>query len=247
MKNEVTLSPDGKVAYLKLTQGQTAIVDAEALARMEQHRWYAMRKKGSDRYYAVTNARGDDGKLRGLQLGRFLTMADLDDRVVYANNNPLDNRMENLNRLEKRSLGVNNPDKIDNDGTYVLVNLLKGCFTFVETDSVFMLAEHKWKPLPAQWSKLLVDAKEEPDVNYRRLTQRKRNNSTGFKGVSYRKRDGRYAARISIHGKIKSLGTYPSPELAYAAYCTAAAWHYGANASFDPEPPEGSVEEWMLV
>jgi hypothetical protein len=103
MKNEVTLSPDGEIAYLKLTQGQTTIIDAEALPSVIQHRWYAMRKKESDRYYAVTNARGKDGKLRVLPLGRFLTLANSYDRVVYTNGNSLDNRMENLKRLEKGS------------------------------------------------------------------------------------------------------------------------------------------------
>ncbi len=103
MKNEVTLSADGTVAYVTLTQGQTAIVDAAALISVEQHRWYAMRKKGSGRYYAVTNARGDDGKLAVLPMGRFLTLADSYDRVVYTNGNSLDNRMKNLKRLEKKS------------------------------------------------------------------------------------------------------------------------------------------------
>ena len=103
MKNEVTLSPDGEIAYLKLTQGQTTIIDAEALPSVIQHRWYAMRKKESDRYYAVTNARGKDGKTHVVYLGRFLTLANSYDRVVYANKNPLDNRMMNLKRLEKGS------------------------------------------------------------------------------------------------------------------------------------------------
>ena len=103
MKNKFTLSSDGKVAYLQLTQGQTAIIDAEALPSVMQYRWYAMRKKESYRYYAVTNSRGKDGKLRVLPLGRFLTLADSYDRVVYTNINSLDNRMENLKRLEKGS------------------------------------------------------------------------------------------------------------------------------------------------
>lgn len=103
MKNEVTLSSDGTAAYIALTQGQTAIVDTAALISVKQHRWYAMRKPAADRYYAVTNARGADGKLHVVYLGRFLTLADSYDRVVYTNGNSLDNRMENLKRLEKGS------------------------------------------------------------------------------------------------------------------------------------------------
>ena len=101
MKNKVALSQDGTVAYVTLTQGQTTIVDAADVPNVMQHRWYAMRKKGSDRYYAVTNARDSSGKMRVLPLGRFLTLADSYDRVTCINGNPLDNRKENLQRKEK--------------------------------------------------------------------------------------------------------------------------------------------------
>ena len=101
MKNEVALSQDGRVAYVTLTQGQTAIIDADELSSVMQHRWYALRKKGSDRYYAVTNARDSKGKMRVVYLGRFLKLADSYDRVTYSNGDPLDNRKENLQRREK--------------------------------------------------------------------------------------------------------------------------------------------------
>lgn len=248
MKNEVTLSQDGTVAYVTLTQGQTTIVDADDLPSVMQHHWYAMRKKDKEgnRYYAATNARGDDGKLRMLQLGRFLTLADSHHRVTYTNGNPLDNRKENLNRSEKRNLNTSNTSRINKDEAYAVIDLSTGQFAFIATDDMPLLAENRWMPLSNNLARLLSNAREDIDEN-EICTRRTYKNGTGFKGVSRRKQDGRYHARISIRGRSKSLGTYSSPELAYAAYCTAAAWYYGALAHFDPEPPEGSVEEWMLV
>ena len=42
-------------------------------------------------------------------------------------------------------------------------------------------------------------------------------NTTGFKGVSLTKR-GTYSANISINGRVKYLGAYPTPEEAHAVY-----------------------------
>lgn len=52
-------------------------------------------------------------------------------------------------------------------------------------------------------------------------------NSTGFKGVYYNKRNNNFRAGIQIHGKKISLGSYKTPEEAYAAYCIAAAELHG--------------------
>lgn len=46
-------------------------------------------------------------------------------------------------------------------------------------------------------------------------------NTTGYKGVSYNKRDKKYAAYIKVDGKKISLGYYLSLEVAHEAYCNA--------------------------
>lgn len=52
--------------------------------------------------------------------------------------------------------------------------------------------------------------------------QRKRiDNTSGFKGVHYYKRTGRWRAYIMLEGKERHLGYFDTPELAYDAYCTA--------------------------
>lgn len=56
-------------------------------------------------------------------------------------------------------------------------------------------------------------------------------NTSGIKGVYYRKDRGRWAAQIHHNGKKKSLGCYPTAELAAAAYDKAAKETFGEFAS----------------
>jgi len=56
------------------------------------------------------------------------------------------------------------------------------------------------------------------------------NNTTGYKGVTFVKRVGRYWAQIFVNGKIKSLGYYHTPEEAHAAYCKGADKYFGEFA-----------------
>ena len=51
---------------------------------------------------------------------------------------------------------------------------------------------------------------------------KQKNNKTGFKGVTYHKKDKKYQAQIHSKGKTLFLGYYDTPELASAAYVNAA-------------------------
>lgn len=55
-------------------------------------------------------------------------------------------------------------------------------------------------------------------------------NKSGFKGVSWNKRSKKWEARISVKSKLKNLGLFSDPSLAYAAYCSAAEKHFGEFA-----------------
>jgi hypothetical protein len=57
-----------------------------------------------------------------------------------------------------------------------------------------------------------------------------RNNTSGFKGVSWHELDQRYRAQISINGRPRHLGNFKTAEEAHAAYCEAAKEHYGEFA-----------------
>jgi hypothetical protein len=47
-------------------------------------------------------------------------------------------------------------------------------------------------------------------------------NKSGYKGVSWSKKEKRWVAQITVYGETKRIGAYHTPEDAYAAYCTAA-------------------------
>lgn len=68
-----------------------------------------------------------------------------------------------------------------------------------------------------------------------------KHNTSGFKGVCLR--NGRWIAGIKSNGKKKHLGSFETPEAAYAAYCSAARELHGefanlgaASDSADKEP-----------
>jgi hypothetical protein len=61
-------------------------------------------------------------------------------------------------------------------------------------------------------------------------------NTSGFKGVSWHKRDERWQANIKSTTKLHHLGYFDTPELAYAAYCKAAIELHKEFANFgDPK------------
>lgn len=64
------------------------------------------------------------------------------------------------------------------------------------------------------------------------LNRRKRSdNSTGFKGVQFRKNRNKFIAVITVDGKTRRVGSFNTPEEAHAAYCEAAAKYHGEFAN----------------
>ena len=53
------------------------------------------------------------------------------------------------------------------------------------------------------------------------------NNTSGYKGVSFHVKTGKWRSSITVKKKTKYLGLLLTPELAYAAYCQAAAEIHG--------------------
>ncbi len=60
-----------------------------------------------------------------------------------------------------------------------------------------------------------------------------RDSTTGFKGVTKRKNQNKYRARIRYEGNLISLGDYDTPEEAHEAYCKAAKRLFGKFARFE--------------
>ena len=58
------------------------------------------------------------------------------------------------------------------------------------------------------------------------------NNTAGFKGVSFHKKNQKFRATISIDGKTKHLGCFATAEGAHECYKRAAIQHHGEFARF---------------
>jgi AP2 domain len=56
------------------------------------------------------------------------------------------------------------------------------------------------------------------------------NNRSGFKGISWHKRNRVWNASIWVNGKTVHLGTFDTPERAWVAYVVAARKHFGIFA-----------------
>lgn len=63
-----------------------------------------------------------------------------------------------------------------------------------------------------------------------RNARKKRNNTSGYKGVWRNKQCGKWQAAIRVASKRIHLGLYDTPEAAHHAYCKAAVEHYGEFA-----------------
>jgi hypothetical protein len=60
-----------------------------------------------------------------------------------------------------------------------------------------------------------------------------KNNTSGFKGVSWHKHKQKWSANIRVFDKLKYLGNYKTPELAHEAYKKAALELHGEFARFE--------------
>jgi hypothetical protein len=65
-----------------------------------------------------------------------------------------------------------------------------------------------------------------------RNTGKKSNNTSGFKGVSWKKQRGKWRASIRVDGKCKHLGYFDDPQTAYRSYCRAATKYHGEFKHF---------------
>jgi hypothetical protein len=93
-----------------------------------------------------------------------------------------------------------------------------------------------WLYMTGEWPKDQIDhAPDKTKTNNRFANLREANNSqnqqhkgklpnnkSGFKGVSWENRAGKWRASISCNKKWKNLGLFENPEDAYKAYCKAA-------------------------
>lgn len=77
-----------------------------------------------------------------------------------------------------------------------------------------------------RWENLRVAGQVENLQNARK----RRDNTSGFKGVRYRANRGHWYATLKLNGRNKYLGSFHDPESAHAAYVGAAERYFGEFA-----------------
>ncbi|AVX04196.1 hypothetical protein MXMO3_01670 [Maritalea myrionectae] len=75
-----------------------------------------------------------------------------------------------------------------------------------------------------RWENLREASKAE---NCRNASKR-RDNSSGYKGVSHHKATGKFQAQIRVNKKNTNLGIFPTAKEAFSAYCVASRKMHGA-------------------
>jgi hypothetical protein len=79
----------------------------------------------------------------------------------------------------------------------------------------------------------LANLREATHGENMRNSRRCANNTSGFKGVSWDKRSGKWLAHIKIDRRSRHLGSFDTPEEAHAAYCEAANRLHGKFARLE--------------
>lgn len=125
------------------------------------------------------------------------------------------------------------PGSVDRHG-HVRLGILRGTFQGHRVAWFYMTGEwpalgidHRNRvPNDNRWDNLRLATKSENGAN----EGLRKNNTSGFKGVTWSKVAGKWMAQIRTHGKKRYLGHYVDPADAAEAYRQAAAKHYGEFA-----------------
>ena len=87
--------------------------------------------------------------------------------------------------------------------------------------------DHKEPVDGSHWQDRLSNLRVCSHSENMRNQQLRSNNTSGFKGVHWSKREGKWRAMIQLHGKRQHLGFFPTPEAAAQAYDAAAIRYFG--------------------
>lgn len=153
---------EGDLAYVPLTKGYEAVIDAADVCLVENFNWYADTSHGHT-VYARRNV--NNGKPCSIKMHRVITGCEEGLLVDHKDCNGLNNRRSNLR-----------------------------------------IADH---------------------AENARNTRSRKNNTSGFKGVSLHKGTGKWHATIWYHGKIIFLGAFTKPEDAHKSYADASEFFHG--------------------
>jgi hypothetical protein len=83
-----------------------------------------------------------------------------------------------------------------------------------------------------RWSNLRPATRQQNQAN----SSLSRNNKSGYRGVFWNKKDGKWRASIQFEGKHKHLGLFASKHEAYKVYVEASLKYFGEFSPVNPTP-----------
>ena len=101
---------DGDVAYVPLTRGHYATIDAEDAPLVEGSNWCAMSEKAR-MHYAVRTRLLSNGEFQTIFMHRLIAQAYSGTIVDHVNHDPIDNRKTNLRLCSYTENGQNSRKK----------------------------------------------------------------------------------------------------------------------------------------
>ena len=115
------------------------------------------------------------------------------------------------------------------DGNIAYVPLTKGKVAIIDAEDIPLVEGWNWTAVKRNDGETFYAARNHYLGGGRRI---RKDNKSGFKGVTWSTAANKWAASITINGKRKHLGTFASAKEAHNAYCRAAENAFGEFARF---------------
>ena len=109
---------EGDVAYVPLTNGYEAVIDAADVPLVAVGNWYANPSTRDDGSILTVYAKRDFGKVRSVRLHRYLLNAGEADLVDHIDGDGLNNRRTNLRLVTSAQNAWNTRLRVDNASGY---------------------------------------------------------------------------------------------------------------------------------
>ena len=248
--------------------GYTVLIDEEDYPFVMSRKWRVNKRKAKTGhyYFSASSLKSDGIDSKNVSLHRYIMGCVKGDGwdIDHINRNTLDNRKCNLRRATKAENSYNRSKNKKYTNEYKGV-FDKGNGRFQTRigymgEDIHILRSGSALECAIAYDKIAIKLHGEfastnfPRENYSEqdieeaytllLEELNVNNTSGYRGVSYSKKKGRYETYISLDHKCYRLGFYDTPELAGRAYDIASIKLYG-DLGFTNFPRESYTPEMV--